>query len=80
MSRLAMVILRKDTKKLDGELNASNAHPEEPSGIATGKQRGQEDWEAIIAKSRASKQNGYFAAVSRKRNDVYKTPRGKKRK
>lgn len=28
--------------------------------------------------SRASKQSGYFAAVSRQRNDVYKTKRGKK--
>lgn len=34
-----------------------------------------------MSKSRASKQNGYFAAVSRQRNDVYKglkKKRGKK--
>ena len=33
-----------------------------------------------MSKSRASKQNGYFAAVSRQRNDVYKIQRGKKRR
>lgn len=33
-----------------------------------------------MGKSRASKQNGYFAAVSRQRNDVYKLKRGKKRR
>ena len=33
-----------------------------------------------MSKSRASKQNDYFAAVSRQRNDVYKTQRGKKRR
>ena len=33
-----------------------------------------------MGKSRASKQNGYFAAVSRQRNDVYKTQRGKKKR
>lgn len=33
-----------------------------------------------MSKSRASKQNGYFAAVSRQRNDVYKTQRGKKKR
>ena len=31
-------------------------------------------------KSRTIKQNGYFAAVSRQRNDVYKCKRGKKSK
>lgn len=33
-----------------------------------------------MSKSRSSKQNGYFAAVSRQRNDVYKLKRGKKRR
>lgn len=33
-----------------------------------------------MSKSRASKQNGYFSVVSRQRNDVYKTKRGKKRR
>nr|DAK07283.1 MAG TPA: hypothetical protein [Bacteriophage sp.] len=33
-----------------------------------------------MSKGRASKQNGYFAAVSIQRNDVYKTRRGKKRR
>ena len=33
-----------------------------------------------LSKSKASKMNGYFAAVSRQRNDVYKTQRGKKRR
>ena len=33
-----------------------------------------------MGKSRASKQNGYFATVSRQQNDVYKTQRGKKRR
>ena len=33
-----------------------------------------------MSKSRTSKQNGYFAAASRQRNDVYKTQRGKKKR
>nr|DAG66654.1 MAG TPA: hypothetical protein [Caudoviricetes sp.] len=33
-----------------------------------------------MSKSRTSKQNGYFSAVSRQRNDVYKTQREKKRR
>lgn len=33
-----------------------------------------------MSKGRASKQNGYFAAVPRQRNDVYKTQKEKKRK
>lgn len=33
-----------------------------------------------MGKSMVSKQNGYFAAVSRQRNDVYKTQRGKKKR
>ena len=33
-----------------------------------------------MSKSLASKQKVYFAAVSRQRNDVYKTQRGKKRR
>ena len=33
-----------------------------------------------MSKSRESKQNGYFAAVPRQRNDIYKTQRGKNRR